>query len=89
MSECCPILTNPDEKKKSIISGIWSGILPHSFCILVIILSTFGSFVASTFFKKILLMPYFSLWVILLSLIFATISAFFFLKKIIAVQKRK
>jgi len=67
--------------KKGFISGIVYGIIPHSFCILFIIFSIIGATIFSTYIKKILFLPYFFPMLILLSLFFATLSGYFYLKK--------
>ena len=68
-------------EKKGIWSGLLYGILPHTGCIAFIIFSTLGVTAATTLFRPLLLNPYFFYILIALSLVFATVSAFVYLKK--------
>jgi len=68
-------------EKKGIWSGIVYGIMPHIGCIAFIVFTIFGVTAATTLFKPLLLNPYFFYILIVLSLVFATISAFVYLKK--------
>jgi hypothetical protein len=69
------------EKPKNFFAGLLYGLLPHTFCIAFIVLSIIGATTAATLFKKFLLLPYFFEILIGLSLVFATISAVFYLWK--------
>jgi hypothetical protein len=69
------------EKPKNFFTGLLYGLLPHTFCIAFIALSIIGATAATTFFKQFLLLPYFFEILVGLSLIFATISAVFYLRK--------
>lgn len=77
--DCCE--NKKENKKDGIINGILYGILPHSFCILFIVFSVVGATLFSSYFKKVLLLPYFFPVIIILSLLFATVSAYFYLRK--------
>jgi len=72
---------SPIKEKSSIKQGIIYGLIPHVGCIAFIIASVLGVTVATQFFKPLLLNPYFFYILILMSFIFATISAIFYFKK--------
>ncbi|MBM3250657.1 MAG: hypothetical protein FJZ07_00215 [Candidatus Nealsonbacteria bacterium] len=67
--------------KKGIFSGIIYGLVPHIGCIGFIIFSVLGVTTATAIFKPLLLSRYFFHILILISFIFATISAVFYFKK--------
>lgn len=76
--QCCL----PAKKGRSgLVPGMLYGLLPHSFCIGFILASIIGVTAATSFFKRLLLVPEFFQILVALSLIFATISAIFYLKK--------
>jgi len=52
---CC----QKETKNKGFFAGILYGILPHTFCIAFIILSTLGATTATFLLKPLLLTPYF------------------------------
>ncbi len=85
MKDCCKKIEDKenqkDQKDKGFLQGVFYGILPHSFCIAFVVFSVLGATVASTIFRKFLLIPYFFEALIGLSFIFATISAIIYLKK--------
>jgi len=66
--------------KNSILQGIFYGLVPHTGCIAFIIFSVLGVTVATTFFKPLMLNPYFFYILIAISIIFATVSAIFYFK---------
>jgi len=76
---CCNIKSNSD--KKGFLSGIVYGLLPHTFCIAFVIFSVLGATFATAIFKNILLIPYFFHFLVIISLVFATISAVLYLRK--------
>jgi len=76
---CCE--SNEKAGSKNIKSGIIYGIVPHIGCIAFIVFSVLGVTAATSLFKPLLLNPYFFYILILLSLVFATISTFFYLKR--------
>jgi len=67
--------------KKSLVSGILAGILPHSFCILFVILSILGATAAASFLRPLFLSANLFYFLILISFCFATVSAIFYLKR--------
>jgi len=71
------------EKKtnRGIVFGILYGIAPHSFCLAFILFSVIGAVAATEFLKKFLLIPYFLHFLILISVLLATISSALYLKK--------
>ncbi|MBM3208915.1 hypothetical protein FJZ40_01320 [Candidatus Shapirobacteria bacterium] len=68
-------------KDKLWMSGILAGILPHTFCILFVLLSIIGATTATVFLKPLLLHKNFFYFLILLSFAFATLSASLYLAK--------
>lgn len=78
-AQCCTEDTKRDGS--TIRQGIIYGLIPHTGCIAFIIASVFGVTVATQIFKPLLLNPYFFYILILMSFIFATISAIFYLKR--------
>lgn len=67
--------------KKNFIQGITYGLIPHIGCIAFIIGSVLGVTVLMQFFKPLLMNPYFFHILVLISLIFATISSVLYLRK--------
>lgn len=76
---CCPPTAN--RKSQGILSGILYGLAPHTFCILFIVFSVIGATTASSLVGSILLAPYLFQIVVALSLVFATLSAAFYLRR--------
>lgn len=72
---------NAKPGKKGIVEGIMYGLIPHIGCIAFLIGSIFGVTFLMKFFKPLLLSRYFFHILILISLLFATASAFFYLRK--------
>ena len=77
---CCQIPGR--EQKKGFCSGLFYGLIPHSFCIFFIILSIVGATTATVFLKRLLIFPYFFQILIVFSVFFATLSAIFYLKRL-------
>lgn len=77
--ECCQNKTQ--EKRKGFFWGLFYGLVPHVFCIAFIIFTVLGTTVATAFLKPLLLNPYFFYLLIVLSFVFATISAAVYLRK--------
>lgn len=79
--DCCNTNTRNEN-----VNGFWSGLLyaiiPHSFCILFVVLSIIGATFATQILRQFLMLPYFMPMLIGLSLLFASISAIFYLKRI-------
>ena len=84
--DCCNKTDNkPGDRKennnnKGFLSGIIYGLIPHIGCIGFIIISILGVTTATAIFKPFLLNRYFFHILILISFIFATISALIYLK---------
>jgi len=77
-NSCC----NPQAKKDTgIIRGILYSLFPHTFCFLFIIFSVIGSVAATSVMKKFLVIPYFFTFLVLVSFILATLSAFIYLRR--------
>ncbi|MCK9393489.1 hypothetical protein M0Q03_01670 [bacterium] len=79
--DCCSTNTK-NEKVNGFSSGLLYAIIPHSFCILFVVLSIIGATFATQILRQFLLLPYFMPILIGLSLLFALISAIFYLKRI-------
>lgn len=77
--DCCQ--PSKENEKFGGIKGILYGLLPHTFCIAFVVASIIGATAATAFFKKFLLLPYFFEILVGLSLVFATLSAVFYLKR--------
>ncbi len=78
--KCC--IDKKPEKKGGIFSGFIFGLIPHSFCIFFILLSVLGATTGIAFIKQFLLIPDLFNFLIVMSLIFATISVFYYLNMI-------
>jgi hypothetical protein len=75
---CC---SASPKKGTSLLQGILYGILPHTFCIAFVLFSIIGSVAVTAIFKNLLMIPYFFTFLIITSFVFATFSAFIYLKK--------
>jgi hypothetical protein len=80
LPSCCQPKNNKD-KKKGILQGIAFGMIPHAGCILFILASVLGLTVAASLFRPLLAKSYFFYGMIALSLVFASFSAFLYLRK--------
>ena len=78
---CCNDEINNTDLKKEVRSGIFYSLIPHAFCIAFIIFSAIGAVSLTTFVKKILIIPNFFIFLIIFSVILATISALIYLRK--------
>jgi hypothetical protein len=76
-ASCC----SPKRSAGGFWRGLLSGVIPHFFCILFIIFTLIGSVAGASMAKKFLLIPHFFLFLVILSLIFATISAWLYLRR--------
>lgn len=77
-----PACCQPVEKKgKGLFTGLLYGLIPHTFCIAFILLSVIGATAASTLLRSILLVPYLFQIMIGLSVVFATLSAVIYLRR--------
>lgn len=63
-------------------SGLIYGLLPHSFCLGLIIFSALGATIFSTVFRRLLLLPHFLEILIGLSFILATISTLIYFQRL-------
>jgi len=81
LPECCQ---NKSVDKKSEVKGFWRGLvfglIPHTFCILFVVFTLLGSVLGATVAKKFLMIPHFFLFLVILSLVFATLSAWLYLR---------
>ncbi len=75
---CCQPVNKP-EGRKGFFWGVIYGILPHTFCLLFIVLSVIGATAGAAFFEKFLVIRWFFPALIALSFLFATISAMIYL----------
>ena len=77
--DCC----DEKEKKESkgFLSGILYGLIPHTGCIAFIVFTIIGVTAATSFFRPLLMNAYFFYILILVSFLFATLSAGIYLKK--------
>lgn len=66
--------------KGGILKGVLYGLVPHIGCIGFLIFSILGVTAATSFFKPLLMNPYFFYILIMMSLLFATASAAIYLK---------
>lgn len=72
---------NIGNKKKNILRGLFYGIIPHIGCIMFVFGAVLGVSVFMQLFKSILMNRNIFYYLILVSLGFATLSSFFYLKK--------
>ena len=79
LSSCCKSRKN--YKRNNPLIGIIYGLIPHTGCIAFIIGSILGVSVFIQFFKPLLLNRYFFHILILISLLFATLSSVLYLRK--------
>jgi len=70
-----------EKRKKTFLQGIAYGLIPHIGCIAFIIGSVLGVTVLMQFFKPLLMNRYFFHILILISLLFATLSSVLYLRK--------
>jgi copper chaperone CopZ len=79
LSECCG--TKKEYNGNNPLMGIVYGVVPHIGCIAFVIASILGVTILMQAFKPILMNRYIFHYLIILSLCFATISSFLYLKK--------
>jgi len=72
---------SPETKNRGFWQGLVYGLLPHTFCILFIVLSVVGATAASSVIERFLYVPYLFQIIVALSLVFATVSAALYLKR--------
>ncbi len=78
MGSCC---SKNQKKRSGFWPGLFSGLIPHAFCIAFLVLSLIGATSGTLLAKKFLLIPHFFLFLTIISFLFATLSAIFYLKK--------
>lgn len=78
---CLPENSKQKKDKKGIIYGLIYGLIPHSFCIAYIILSVLGATAGVAIFRNLFFIPYLFQILIILSFVFATVSAGIYLKR--------
>lgn len=74
-------MDNKESKRKSMFQGIVYGLIPHIGCIMFVLAAILGATALIQFFKPILMNRNIFYYLILISLGFATLSSFFYLKK--------
>lgn len=85
LPDCC----KQQGKHKGFLQGIAFGLIPHAGCIAFIVASILGLTVAASFFRPLLAKSYFFYLMIALSLVFATFSAFFYLRRFGGLKEAK
>jgi len=85
LPSCC----QPQKKGKEISKGIMFGLVPHIGCIAFIIFTLLGITAAAAIFKPLLAKAYFFYIMIGISLLFTSISAFFYLRRFGGVSQIK
>jgi len=90
-TETLPSCCKPREGKKpsGFLQGLVWGIVPHIGCIAFILASILGLTAAASFFRPLVAKSYFFYIMIAMSLVFATISALFYLRKNGGVKEAK
>ena len=73
--------TDGNTKKNSLVQGLVYGLVPHVGCIAFIAASIAGATAAMNFFKPLLMNPFFFHVLVLISLMFATVSSVVYLRK--------
>ena len=81
IKDCC-VQVPENGEKKGFLWGILFGILPHTFCILFVLFSIIGASFGAVYFQKLFRIPHLFQYLILLSFVFASISAAIYLKRI-------
>jgi hypothetical protein len=79
LPECCRPAA--ERKGQGLLWGLFYGLVPHTFCILFIVFSIVGATVATSFVRQVMFMPYLFQVIVALSLVFATLSAFLYLRR--------
>lgn len=71
----------PERKGQGFMLGLLYGLVPHTFCILSIVLSIVGATAATSVLKRFLYIPYLFQIILGLSFVFATLSAVSYLRR--------
>ncbi len=74
-------MTADNFRKQSLLSALFSGLIPHLFCILFLLFAALGTTAITALIKPLLLSSGFFYFLIFASLLFATISAIIYLKR--------
>ncbi|MBW2992508.1 hypothetical protein KY345_04795 [Candidatus Woesearchaeota archaeon] len=77
MEDCC----KPKKEGKGVMQGVVYGLIPHTGCIAFILFTVLGVSAATAFFKPLLMNRYFFYFLMLLSFVFASISATIYLTR--------
>lgn len=80
LKDCCK-KPAPKEGNRGLFSGIIYGILPHTFCILFVIFSIIGATSGAAIFSKFFRIDHLFQVLVVISFVFATISAIIYLKR--------
>jgi len=75
--DCC----SKTKEGKGVLQGVVYGLIPHTGCIAFILFTIFGVSTATALFKPLLMNRYFFYFLMLLSFVFATISAVIYLTR--------
>ena len=75
---CCK---KGEKKNRGILNGILYGLTAHSFCILFIVLTILGATTLTTVLRPLFMSRYFFHFLVLIAIVFATISASLYLKR--------
>lgn len=73
--------TEGRQEKSGLLQGLIYGLVPHAGCIGFIVASLVGATAAMSYFKPLLMNPYFFYILVFISLGFATASSFFYLRR--------
>ena len=77
---CCKS-EKKEKKGRGVLSGLFYGLVAHSFCILFIILTVLGVTTLTTALRPVFMSSYFFHILVFTAIVFATISALVYLKK--------
>lgn len=86
IKSCCK--PKNEYNRKSPLRGIFYGILSHTGCILFIVAAILGATTLMQFFKPLLMNKNIFYYLILISILFATVSSYFYLRKNNALSKK-
>ncbi|MFC1691752.1 hypothetical protein ACFL0W_06250 [Nanoarchaeota archaeon] len=78
---CCQPIAKKDKEDKGFLSGLLYGLLPHTGCIVFIIFTIIGATAATSLLKPLMLNAYFFYILMGLSFVFATVSAYIYLRR--------
>lgn len=78
---CCSAPAPSSGRGKGLLTGLFYGLLPHTFCILFVVLSVVGATAATSVIQRFLYVPYLFQFIVALSFVFATLSAAFYLRR--------